>query len=625
MPYSIKSRFTKKTTDHWGPRLRLSNSYKNTFTSPEGAYTELTSVPFPPTPSVRLGGAQVCWTKVLLPETAEREEVKEKKERWRFKMTNKSSFMSDKDHQIDRADVDELDSIVEKDQPHDFNAEMEKCSLEEDRSSSALGLIHDIPRPSQDMRLSKTDSAVTGFVKTSRYNKYMGRLGKDGITTAMWGVYNQKHHISWSELGTSGNQPEPLARIFFSSSPLCHTVIQSTTASDRLDILVGLASGMIVWIDPVLSTCKEFRLDGLYMEHPVLSLHSDPSCPTRVLAVIGPTDQQDPPCDSRIFEIDLSLPEPAPDSNIVNRPWEEFFDARKKQQQQECLVDMTEGIRNNKPELELMRWMNEEWAVEGKGKRRGEKIAFNPVSVMSAGDHELNAMEYSPDGKYLALSGMNVDRFSRCRKALLSILNMPDFTIQRTFGPGHDLPNCRYLDPESVNQPRVLHHDYCFTSLAWSADSRLLAAGGKLNGVTIFCPSEKRSRVARCQGTANHDFMSTRSVAFDNEMSQAGKYRLGCVLPDHCRFMLWDFDPSLTQYKWERVAEIKPRDLPGPSKWPFDNYVLVDYSACHMVAATTPTDIYFLPDSIGILEGMGKLRLWKRPEADAEGDGIVEP
>ncbi|WVQ73458.1 hypothetical protein IAR50_003030 [Cryptococcus sp. DSM 104548] len=605
VPYGDRSKLGNKTTDHKG-LWRPNPAVRSTFTTPEGIYTKLSSTPFPQALSLSLGGTKLCWTKACFPNIVKKEkENKEKDGGWRVKMAMGGFLSSHNKDRDDRSDINEHVPLVEAETLQDINAELEKCSLDEEPSLSSVGPVHNIPRPSRDMRLVfKGDSAVTAFDRTSRFNKYMGKLGKDGGTSAMWGVYSQKHCISWSELGTSGSQPEPLARIFFISSPCCHAIIQSTATNDRLDIIVGLSSGIIVWIDPILGTCQEYRIDGLYKEHPVLSLHCDPSCPMR---------------------LDLSLPEPARDSNIVDRPWEDLFNARKKEEDDECPADMIEGRKHKRAELGLVQWVNEEWVVEGKGKRRGERTAYNPVSVMSAGSRDLEAIEYSPDGKYLALSGTHINRFTQSRKALLSIISMPDVTTYRTFGPGHDLPDYHYVNPQSFAHRHNLHHAFCFTSLAWSADSRLIAAGGDRNGLTIFSPSKDRARAARCEGLANDDFMSTQCVAFDNETSKDGKYRLGCVLPEYCRFMLWDFDPSLTRYKPEKVIEIKARDLPGPSKWSFNNYVLLEYSGCHLVGAAAPTDIYFMPDSIAVLEGLGKLHLWKRPEWEAEGGIVVEP
>lgn len=48
------------------------------------------------------------------------------------------------------------------------------------------------------------------------------------------------------------DEQEALARVTFSQVPTCHAVSLHTAGPDRVDIVVGFASGDIVWLDFVI-------------------------------------------------------------------------------------------------------------------------------------------------------------------------------------------------------------------------------------------------------------------------------------------------------------------------------------------------------------------------------------
>ena len=48
------------------------------------------------------------------------------------------------------------------------------------------------------------------------------------------------------------DEQEALARVTFSQVPTCHAVCLHTAGPDRVDIVVGFASGDIVWLDFVI-------------------------------------------------------------------------------------------------------------------------------------------------------------------------------------------------------------------------------------------------------------------------------------------------------------------------------------------------------------------------------------
>lgn len=43
-----------------------------------------------------------------------------------------------------------------------------------------------------------------------------------------------------------------MARVTFSQVPTCHCISPHTVSSDRIDIIVGFASGDLVWLDFIL-------------------------------------------------------------------------------------------------------------------------------------------------------------------------------------------------------------------------------------------------------------------------------------------------------------------------------------------------------------------------------------
>ncbi|PKI85702.1 hypothetical protein MVES1_000421 [Malassezia vespertilionis] len=55
---------------------------------------------------------------------------------------------------------------------------------------------------------------------------------------------------------------EPVGRVTFSQTPVCHDVNQFTCLQDRLDVLVGFAKGDMIWMDPIAMKYTRLNKDG---------------------------------------------------------------------------------------------------------------------------------------------------------------------------------------------------------------------------------------------------------------------------------------------------------------------------------------------------------------------------
>lgn len=125
-----------------------------------------------------------------------------------------------------------------------------------------------LPRPKTSLR-SSNSTFVTRLQALDLLPKMMQDKGKNGAEMARWGFWNLGRTFGWGEQGQGMKVgqalccqytgtivwlmlQDALARVTFSQVPTCHCISPHTASYDRIDIVVGFASGDLVWIDFVL-------------------------------------------------------------------------------------------------------------------------------------------------------------------------------------------------------------------------------------------------------------------------------------------------------------------------------------------------------------------------------------
>ena len=120
-----------------------------------------------------------------------------------------------------------------------------------------------LPRPKTSMR-SNSSSFITSWRYGIDYAKLAAEKGKNGPEVVRWAFWNLGRTVGWGEEGTKAkvgclhfllmqgslsSLQEPNLRVSFSAMPTCHAVSPHTTSPDRMDLIVGFATGDILWMD----------------------------------------------------------------------------------------------------------------------------------------------------------------------------------------------------------------------------------------------------------------------------------------------------------------------------------------------------------------------------------------
>jgi hypothetical protein len=122
-----------------------------------------------------------------------------------------------------------------------------------------------------------------------------------------WAFINAGRTLVWAYIDPAAKQKEPIMRMWFSANITAHAVCETTKVApgqqgERLDILVGFATGDIVWVDPVLGKYTRFSKGGIVHPLPIVQIRWHPRIPTvfYVLYTDGniftfSTEKEDPP------------------------------------------------------------------------------------------------------------------------------------------------------------------------------------------------------------------------------------------------------------------------------------------------------------------------------------------
>ncbi|KAG2020119.1 catabolite repression protein creC [Coprinopsis cinerea AmutBmut pab1-1] len=483
------------------------------------------------------------------------------------------------------SDTDELEPQPSTSQEHSNGTEQHTIFS---NPSSTTGKKKNVTRPKHNIRT--TSSTFISRIQTAEgISKTLG--SKQGDVTFLF--YNLAKTFNWIEAGSKAK--EPLSRITFSQHPTCHDVNAATASSEHLDVIIGFATGDLVWLDPITSRYGRLNKQGCISSSPCTSVRWVPASGTLFLVshadgtivlydkeredgVFTPNDPSSIPPEISASEDGASYKEWDPLDNIFVSmpPWHP----------QTLGGTITTNSKNEK-----------------------DKAAKNPVSHWRVSRRSVVDFVFSPDVKYVA--AISEDGCLRVIDAL-----------------AEQLVDC------------YASYFGALSCVAWSPDGRFILTGGQDDLLTIVSPWEQRV-VARCQGHSS--FVS--AVAFDDLRSDGRTYRFGSVGEDN-KLILWDFStgslhrPKFHATHHQRMSMSSSlslsfrRDrsvpyLPGLGSAGLDNNPLPRYHPApsrNEVAVVQPvlvkqlegdllSAVQFLPKSLLTCTKVGHIKLWVRPLA----------
>ncbi|GAA5851327.1 hypothetical protein JCM9279_001106 [Rhodotorula babjevae] len=326
---------------------------------------------------------------------------------------------------------------------------------------------------------------------------------------------------------------DALAKIVFASFPTCIDANQHTASAAQIDVLIGFATGDIIWLDPLTARYSRYNKSGCITSSPVTSILWLPPAP--------PTSPSSPSLDgglpshrSNLFVTShadgsivlwdkdkedwngfVALPFPAPPGSAVNSP------------------TLGGGVGAFS--------RDGEWALGG-GMGAGA-AAGRPAKTAAGQEDMVVSRPPATDRKGQSTAKHNpVAHWRLSSKAITAFAFSPDLTLCAAVGDDGCL---RIID--AVEEKLLDVFSSYFGSLncvAWSPDGRFVVTGGQDDLCTVYAPLEQHV-VAHCQGHASW----VTGVAWDAWRSEDRTLRFASVGED-CKLILWDLSSaSLTRPK----------------------------------------------------------------------------
>jgi WD40 repeat protein len=287
----------------------------------------------------------------------------------------------------------------------------------------------------------------------------------------LYAFANINRALQWLDL-TSPNKEEHMTKILFTKAhALCHDINQITKGPNHLDIVMGFSTGDIIWYEPMSQKYARINKNGVINATAVSDIRWLPNSENLFLAA----------------HMDGSL--------IV-------YDKEKEDAAfvSEEVPVIEDGL--SETEKKLRKLLTIKKSVNSKTQKT------NPVSYWQISRSKVNAFEFSPDRRHLAVVSED------------GAFRIIDFLRER-----------------------LLHHYMSYYGgmmcVCWSPDGRYIVTGGQDDLVSIWS-LEESMLVARCQG---HNSWVT-GVQFDPWRCDDRNYRIGSVGED-CQLLLWDFSVGM--------------------------------------------------------------------------------
>ncbi|GAA5853098.1 hypothetical protein JCM3766R1_004146 [Sporobolomyces carnicolor] len=328
----------------------------------------------------------------------------------------------------------------------------------------------------------------------------------------IFGFQTMSKGVFFSEIAKG--KKDPLSRIVFSAFPTCIDASQHTATHSQIDLLIGFATGDIIWIDPLTAKYTRLNKSGVITSSPVTSISwlppisssSDTASLPSLASSALPENRSNlfmtSHADGTILIWDkdredwngFSPRDPNGARSVASGKENEWSDPRIAHGEEGKAILGREELIVSKPP-----------ALDKKGQTLAAK--FNPVSHWRVSRHAVNAFAVSPDQQFCATVGED------------GCLRIIDFVEEKL------------LDSYAS-------YFGSLTCVSWSPDGRFVVTGGQDDLLTVYAPHEQHI-VAHCPG---HTSWVTR-VAFDPERTEERTMRFVSVGED-CKLILWDLSSA---------------------------------------------------------------------------------
>ncbi|KAI0888256.1 WD40 repeat-like protein [Annulohypoxylon maeteangense] len=323
-------------------------------------------------------------------------------------------------------------------------------------------------KPKNNMTKSNS-SFISRVIINEAFSKKLADRPSDGL----FAFANINRAFQWLDL-SSPTKADYLTKILFTKAHcLSHDVNLVTKSSTHIDIIMGFSTGEIIWWEPMSQRYTRLNKNGVINKTPVSQIRWIPGAENLFLA----------------GHMDGSLV-------VYDKEKEDaIFNAEEEGTQSNGDVSAPKCVDHFK-EINVFKSVHS----------RNQKS--NPVAVWKLSNQRINAFEFSPDNRHLAVVSED------------GTMRIIDYLKEELLG----VYNAYYGG---------------FTCVCWSPDGKYVLTGGQDDLISIWCPSET-TLIARCQG---HQSWVT-SVAFDPWRCDERNYRFGSVGED-CRLCLWDFNVGM--------------------------------------------------------------------------------
>ncbi|KAI1435419.1 catabolite repression protein creC [Xylaria sp. CBS 124048] len=326
---------------------------------------------------------------------------------------------------------------------------------------------HKRRKPKNNM--SKSNSS---FISRVIINESFAKKMADRLSDGVFAFANINRAFQWLDLA-SPTKVEYLTKILFTKAHcLSHDVNLVTKSASHIDVIMGFSTGEIIWWEATSQRYTRLNKNGVINKTPISQIRWIPGAENLFLAAH---------MDGSLVVYDKEK------EDVTFSPEDEEVDP---------------SSENTPPNVKS----SDNFTVLKSVHSKNQKT--NPVAVWKLSNQRINAFQFSPDSRHLAVVSED------------GTMRVIDYLKEELLG----LYNAYYGG---------------FTCVCWSPDGKYVLTGGQDDLISIWYPQEK-TLIARCQG---HQSWVT-SVAFDPWRCDEKNYRFGSVGED-CRLCLWDFNVGM--------------------------------------------------------------------------------
>ncbi|KAI1817333.1 catabolite repression protein creC [Poronia punctata] len=324
-------------------------------------------------------------------------------------------------------------------------------------------------KPKNNMTKSNS-SFISRVIISETLSKKMADRPTDGI----FAFANVNRAFQWLDLSSS-TKAEYLTKILFTKAHcLSHDINTVTKGPNHIDIIMGFSTGEIIWWEAMSQRYTRLNKNGVINKTPISQIRWIPGAENLFLAAH---------MDGTLVVYDKEK------EDAIFAPEEEEMEGNENGNDSPRAIEPSDKITVLK-------------SVHSKNQKT------NPVAVWKLSNQRINAFQFSPDNRHLAVVSED------------GTMRIIDYLKEELLG----LYNAYYGG---------------FTCVCWSPDGKYVLTGGQDDLISIWYPQET-TLIARCQG---HQSWVT-SVAFDPWRCDEKNYRFGSVGED-CRLCLWDFNVGM--------------------------------------------------------------------------------